>query len=103
MPSEPDWLASISNATVCTWFYILAIMNSIFAAAGVIAIILLLSKGVKSPVSILPLVLSMVIGLTNAWFLFMMCNRSINKEGFGWGTNLVKNTFSIATGGKYGI
>lgn len=82
MPTEPEWLASISSGTVCTWFYIMAILNSIFAAAGVIAIVMLLSKGVKSIVTILPLVLSMAIGLTNAWFLFMMCNRSINREGF---------------------
>lgn len=103
MPSEPDWLASISSGTVCTWFYIMAILNSLVAVAGVVVIVMLLSKGVKSMGTIVPLLVSMSIGLTNAWFLFMMCNRSINKEGFGWGTNLAKNTFSIATGGKYGI
>ena len=103
MPSEPDWLASISSGTVCTWFYILAILNSIVAVAGVIVIVMLLSKGVKSVVTILPLAMSMAIGLTNAWFLFMMCNRSINTEGFGWKTNMAKNVFSVATGGKYGI
>jgi hypothetical protein len=103
MPSEPDWLASISSGTVCTWFYIMAILNSLVAVAGVVVIVMLLSKGVKSMGTIVPLLVSMTIGLTNAWFLFMMCNRSINKEGFGWGTNMAKNVFSVATGGKYGI
>ena len=103
MPSEPDWLASISSGTVCTWFYILAILNSGFALAGVIAIVILLSKGIKTLVTILPLLLSMVIGVTNAWFLFMMCNRSINTEGFGWKTNMAKNVVSVATGGRFGF
>ena len=103
MPSEPDWLASISSGTVCTWFYILAILNSGFALAGVIAIVILLSKGIKTLVTILPLLISMVIGVTNAWFLFMMCNRSINTEGFGWKTNMAKNVVSVATGGRFGF
>jgi hypothetical protein len=103
MPSEPDWLASISSGTVCTWFYIMAILNSLVAVAGVIVIVMLLSKGVKSMGTIVPLLVSMTIGLTNAWFLFMMCNRSINKEGFGWKTNMAKNVVSVATGGRFGF
>jgi hypothetical protein len=103
MPSEPEWLASISSGTVCTWFYIMAILNSLVAVAGVVVIVMLLSKGVKSMGTIVPLLVSMSIGLTNAWFLFMMCNRSINKEGFGWGTNLAKNVVTVATGGRFGF
>ena len=103
LPSEPDWLASISSGTVCTWFFILAVLNSIFAVAGVIGLGLLISKGAKSVFMILPYTFGILIGLTNAWFLFVMCKRSIDTEGFGWKTNLAKSAFHVATGGKYGI
>lgn len=103
MPSEPDWSASISSASVCTWFYILAILNGVFAVAGVLGAIMLLSRGTKSVVSLLPLIIGSLVGFTNAWFLFIVCNRGINKEGFGMKTSLAKSAVSIATGGKYGM
>jgi hypothetical protein len=52
---------------------------------------------------ILPYTFGILIGLTNAWFLFVMCKRSIDTEGFGWKKNLAKSAFHVATGGKYGI
>ena len=103
MPSEPEWSASISSASVCTWFYVFAILNGVFAVAGVIGAIILLTRGTKSAVSLLPLVLGSLVGFTNAWFLFIVCNRGINKEGFGWKTNVALNVARVATGGKYGF
>lgn len=103
MPSEPEWSASISSGTVCTWFYILAILNSILAVAGVIAIVIILSKN-NRPLGfiVLPLI-SIVVGVTNAWFMFIMCKRSINNEGFGVKTAIAKSIFNAATGNKYGF
>ena len=103
MPSEPDWLASISSGTVCTWFYILAILNSVFAVAGVIGAIMLVSGGKIKLSSFLSIFFSIIIGFTNAWAMFVVCNRTINTEGFGWKTNLAKSAFHVATAGKYGI
>jgi hypothetical protein len=103
MPSEPEWSASISSATVCTWFYVLAILNGVFAIAGVLGAIVLLARGTKSAVSLLPLVLGSLVGFTNTWFLFIVCNRGINKEGFGWKTTAALNVARVATGGKYGF
>jgi xanthine/uracil permease len=103
MPSEPEWLASISSSTACTWFFILACLNSLLAVAGVIVIVILVSRNNKSLLSIVPLLFSIIVGFINAWFLFMMCKRSIDTEGFGWKTNLAKSAISAYTGGKYGI
>ena len=91
MPSEPDFLASISNSTVCTWFFIVACLNSLVAVAGVIAIIVILSKSNRSLGFIVFPLLSIILGFTNAWFMFMMCKRSIDTEGFGWKTDLAKS------------
>ena len=90
MPSEPDWLASISSGTVCMWFYILAIVNTLFSIAGMVIVGMFVSRG-KSLTSILPLTIGILVGLINAWFLFIICNRSINREGFGWKTDLAKS------------
>lgn len=74
MPTEPNWSKEISNTTICTWFYALALLNAFFAVAGIIGVAM--SK--KLSMSILfPLVLSSLLGFTNSWFLFVTCNRSL--------------------------
>jgi xanthine/uracil permease len=78
----------------------LAILNGVFALAGVLGAVMLLSRGTKSAVTLLPLVLGSLVGFTNAWFMFIVCNRGINKEGFGWKTNLAKDALVVASGGK---
>jgi hypothetical protein len=73
MPSEPNWSKQISNATVCTWFYALAILNLIFAVAGVLgAVFSAKTRGIA-----LPLLVSGGLGFVNAWFLFLVCNRGL--------------------------
>lgn len=102
MPSEPEWLASISSGTVCTWFYILAILNSIVAVAGVLGAAMLLTRGTKSVISLLPIFIGIVVGFTNAWFMFIVCNRGLHQsEGFGVKTAIAKSIFNAATGNKY--
>ena len=75
MPSEPEWSKQISNTTVCTWFYILALINAFFAVAGIILV--LMSKKATMG-SILTILLSAGLGFTNTWFLFLVCNRGLN-------------------------
>jgi len=82
MPSEPEWLEYIPSSTVCTWFYFLAIVNSVFSVAGVIGLIIIVSKGNKSLLSIVPLLVAILVGLINAWMMFVVCKRGINNEGF---------------------
>jgi len=73
MPSEPNWSKQISNSTVCTWFYALAILNLIFAVAGVLGAVL----SAKARGLALPLLVSGGLGFVNAWFLFLVCNRGL--------------------------
>jgi len=80
MPAEPSFLRSVSNSTVCTWFFILACVNTLVTVA-IIALLVLNAR--KMPLqTTLMLATSGTIALINAWFLFLMCNRSIGKEGF---------------------
>ena len=83
MPSEPDWSKEISNSSVCSWFYALAILNAIFAVAGVVrALFLSKSNGLT-----LPLLITGSVGFINAWALFLVCNRGLQNEGFAWNWN----------------
>ena len=77
MPSEPKWSRAISNSTVCTWFFFLAVLNALFAVVGVLgALYMSKNRGLA-----LPLFVSGFLGFVNAWFLFLVCNRGLN-EGF---------------------
>ena len=75
MPSEPDWSKQISNSSVCTWFYALAIINAVLAVAG---IALALFSGKMRTSVLVSLVVSSLVGFTNMWFLFLVCKRGIN-------------------------
>lgn len=78
MPSEPNWSRDISNTSVCTWFYAVAIINATLAVAGVL--VALLNK--KAPVGVI--LYFLVFGsfsFFNAWFLFVVCSRGLH-EGF---------------------
>ena len=76
MPSEPKWSRAISNSTVCSWFFLLAVLNAVFAVVGLL--IMLMSKNRSGFV---PIFIGSGIGFVNAWFLFLVCNRGLN-EGF---------------------
>jgi hypothetical protein len=90
MPSEPAWSKKISNTTVCTWFYILAVVNGLFAVAGVLSALFLMTKGGKNSFGNMFLVLvAALVGFTNAWFLYLVCNRGLH-EGFADNKHMMK-------------
>jgi len=82
MPSEPAWSKQISSASVCTWFYALALVNLLFGVAGVLGSVYLLSKGKSSISNVLITVLAASIGFMNSWFFFLVCNRGLHVDGF---------------------
>jgi hypothetical protein len=80
MPSEPSWSKEmISSSTVCTWFYALALLNLALGVAGIIrALYLFLVNKSYVLVSVI-IMLSAMIGITNSWFFFLICDRGINN------------------------
>lgn len=77
MPSEPSWSKNISSANVCTWFYVLAMVNLFFGTAGVLSALYLMSKGRENVFGIFLVALAAAVGFTNSWFLFLVCNRGL--------------------------
>jgi len=77
MPSEPSWSTKFSNTTVCTWFYIIAIINLLFGAAGIVGALFLMSKGKYDMFQLFTVVLAASIGFANSWGFFLVCNRGL--------------------------
>ena len=78
MPSEPTWSKKISGATVCTWFYALAMLNLFLGLAGILFVISSMFGGKGSIWNLLTMGLSTTVVFTNAWFLFLVCNRGLH-------------------------
>jgi hypothetical protein len=79
--NEPEFLKQISNTSVCTWFYILFILNAVFAAAAILrtiymSLILKINVGYKLFYLLLTTV-TITIPLINATFFYIMCNRAL--------------------------
>ncbi len=79
MPSEPTWSKQISSATVCTWFYALALLNLGFGVAGIIRALYLLFVSKSYLLVSVIIMMSAMIGITNSWFFFIICDRGINN------------------------
>jgi|Laugresp1bdmlbsn_1035097.scaffolds.fasta_scaffold100287_1 hypothetical protein len=76
---EPVWSTLISNITVCTWFYAVALVNLLFGTAGILSGLYLMSKGKENVLHLLAVCAAVSISFMNAWFLFLVCNRSLVK------------------------
>ncbi len=82
MISEPEWSKEIPSSIICTWFYAFALLNLFLGIAGVIGSIYLTSIG-KLPFGLI-IFMGFVtfIAFINMWFLFLMCKRGIDEEGW---------------------
>jgi hypothetical protein len=78
--TEPDWTKSISNETVCSYFYILFFIVTAFAA---IAVGLDIMVAVKRPAAGLGLLLrsapTLILAILNSLFFYIICVRSLLK------------------------
>lgn len=78
---EPDWMKSISNTTICNFFYIFFIAYAIMAAAFVLGGIWVMAT-IKLPkgmdvVAGLMYVGMLAIVITELLFLYLICDRAL--------------------------
>jgi len=77
---EADFTKTISNETVCTYFYV---MFFIVAAIAGIAVLLDITVMLKKPALGLQLLLrtapTLLIAVLNALFLYIICSRALLK------------------------
>lgn len=81
---EMDWMKAIKSDTICTFFYILFVVNVIIAVFTVSALgfTVLTFKGPKTGVISQALFSLALIALasTQALFFYIMCHRSIGGQ-----------------------
>jgi len=79
--NEPDIMKQISNTTICTWFYIMFILNVIFAFMALMYIAYR-SASLNIPVGYKLLFLTvytlfLAFPVVNATFFYIMCERAL--------------------------
>jgi type III secretory pathway component EscR len=89
---EPQWTKKISNNTVCSWYYILFLINAFIAIVAVVGTLMVIfgmkmQKGMSYAFGFQGL-LTVAIATTSSLFLYLVCDRSLlgekemKKEGF---------------------
>ena len=78
-----DALKPVSNSSLCTWFYLMFMINLIFASIMVIRLMYLLVKSkvglVMGSVTFLLTLVSVAVPLVNGAFFYALCDRSLNS------------------------
>jgi hypothetical protein len=78
------WLSDVSNTSICTWFYVMFILNCIAAVVMLVRTVFLINSrkpgfGPGSIIFILTLI-SLIIPVVNGAFFYDLCDRSLVSE-----------------------
>ena len=81
-PRAPQWTDSISNSTLCDYFYIFFVIFSVWAGLSLLAGIWVFSSSSKMTLAmlfgvIINIILSFGISATSALFLYLICERAL--------------------------
>jgi hypothetical protein len=79
--AEPEWTKTISSNAVCTYYYILFVVNCVIAALTLVMIFgvlpfMRLPKGVLISNSITSILL-LALAVVNSLFLYLLCDRAL--------------------------
>lgn len=81
MPETPkDFAKSISNETLCEYFFIVFAIISVFAGIAVLTVVVQFWKRPgQMGLALLQLAPSLAIAIVNSLFLYLLCSRSLLK------------------------
>jgi hypothetical protein len=76
---EPSWMNSIASSTICQYFYIMFFVVAFFAGLVVLMDVytIVMSRGRRGYDMLFRSILTFVIPVVNALFLYLLCARSI--------------------------
>lgn len=82
---EPQWTKQFDKRTICTFYYALFLLNAIIAVLMAVALVgtIYSSKKLSSPIFWLFILVQlgiMSIGVLNALFLYVICERALVDE-----------------------
>ena len=77
---EPDWMAKISSASICSFYYAFFVAYAIVAVIALIGLVLILTS--KLPLSFklsvgFQSLISIALGVLLALFQYMVCDRAL--------------------------
>ena len=77
-------MKSISNKSICSWYYAFFVINAIVASLSLVILVLTLAIARKNVIDILSDSLSsflvFAIGVVNALFFYLMCDRTLLED-----------------------
>ena len=80
MAQEPSWTKSISNETICTYFYVMFFLIAALAGLGVLVdLMVLVQKPKIGGMMLLRSLPGFAIAILQALFLYIICARSLLK------------------------
>ena len=80
MPESKDFAKSISNETLCEYFFIVFVLISVFAGIAVLTtVVLLWKRPTQMGMALLQMAPSVAIAVVNSLFLYLLCSRSLLK------------------------
>lgn len=79
---EPGWMQSISNSTICNWFYTFYLANLVvfFLVIGAGAYAFFRSKRHVTPPHLFFALLQLIVAGTNMLFFYLICDRSLKPS-----------------------
>jgi hypothetical protein len=78
--SDPQWMQSISNSTICNWFYTFYLANLIvfFLVIGAGAYMFFRNKRQFTATNLFLALLQLIVAGTNMLFFYLICDRTLN-------------------------
>lgn len=77
---EADWTKSISNETICQYFYVIFFIIAVFVGIILLGDIYLIYKNPRIGFSVLLRSLpTLALAVTNGLFMYIMCARALLK------------------------
>ena len=79
---EPKWMQSISNSTICNWFYTFYLANLIvfFLVIGASAYVFFRNKRQLTLTNLFFALLQLIVAGTNMLFFYLICDRTLKPS-----------------------
>jgi hypothetical protein len=78
------WLDFVSNVSICQWFYVMFILNSIISVIMVVRVVFMLmytKPGIlMGSATFFISLLAIVVPVINGAFLYALCDRALNTN-----------------------
>ena len=77
---EDDWMAGISNETICNYYYVMFIVMCVLVALVLLSEFSAMSRNPKAGmIGLLRTLPTLVLAVVNTLFIYIICSRALLK------------------------